>query len=104
MVISNRVVPKDHGALSALRELGQLLIGRPDVAERLSNFVDVGTPWFRSEVDLLATNSTGDFVVRYEASDALKEFIAAVRAPNRKLDEANSHAGIVSAHLPLSSI
>jgi len=103
MVISNRIVPKDCGALSALRELGQLLIGRPDMAKGLSDFVDVGAPWFRSEVDRLATEATGDFVVRYEASDALKEFLAAMRASDRKLDEAKSHAAIIPTPLPLSS-
>jgi hypothetical protein len=37
MSISNRIVPKDCGALPAIRELGQLLIGRFVPAPRIAN-------------------------------------------------------------------
>jgi hypothetical protein len=69
-----------------VRELGELLVSRPDMAQCVRDFIDVGSPLFRAEVDHAATETTGHFVVGYEPSDGLHALLAAMRAGQRKLD------------------
>jgi hypothetical protein len=40
----NRLVPRDHGSIAALRELGQFAIGFPELANRILRFLEIGAP------------------------------------------------------------
>jgi hypothetical protein len=36
----NRLVPRDHGSIAALRELGDFAIARPELVERINRFLE----------------------------------------------------------------
>lgn len=76
----NRLVPRDHGSIAALKELGDFAIARPEFVERINRFLEVDAPIFRCQVDRCATEATGDLVAIYEPSHRLISFLAALRA------------------------
>lgn len=92
----NRLVPRDYGSIAALRELGNFAVARPDLAERIHRFLEVGAPIFRCEVDRAATEATGDLVTIYQPSDRLNAFLAALRAGRGW--EFNDPAQVTCAH------
>ena len=84
----NRLVPRDHGSIAALRELGDFAIARPELVDRINRFLEVDAPIFRCQIDRRATEATGDLVAIYEPSHRLNSFLATLRAGwNGDLDD-----------------
>jgi hypothetical protein len=81
-----KLIPRDEGSLVALRALGKLVIDRPDLADCIREFLEVGAPLVRCEIDPSATMSTDDLIAVYKPSDRLSAFLAAMGTGNGDLD------------------
>lgn len=81
--IPNRLAPRDDGAMD---EIGALVsfLPTPESAELVFGLFDKGADFFALEVDHEATARTGEFVVSYKPSEALRCLLAAFRARDRQ--------------------
>jgi hypothetical protein len=74
----------------AVSELARLSRDDVQLADALREFLETGAPFVVCEIDDVATERTGDFVVRYQVSDGLKVLLAAARArhgiPDNKVE------------------
>jgi hypothetical protein len=83
---ARKFIPHDEGSLAALRALGKLVIDRPDLADSIREFLEVGAPLVRCEIDPAATVAADDFIAVYKPSDRLSAFLAAVGTRDGDLD------------------
>jgi hypothetical protein len=85
-VRSRKLIPRDEGSLAAIQTLGKLVIDRPDLADSIRKFLEVGAPLVRCEIDPDSAMATDDFIAVYKPSDRLGAFLAAMGAWDGDLD------------------